>query len=111
MEILQRSKEFTAREQHKLTKSKTAQSVREVVGVNLNVQMWALYVDTNVKGEDVEVLAMMDADGQVYTTISEVFKRSFMGIVEDFKDEDFPEIVILEGTTKAGRSYVDCDIA
>lgn len=111
MDILQRSKDFTAREQHKLTKSKTAQSVREVVGVNLNVTMWALYVDTNVKGEDVEVLALMDADGQVYTTISEVFKRSFFGIVEDFKDEEFPEIVILEGTTKAGRSYVDCDIA
>ena len=85
--------------------------LRKIVGLNINVTMWALYEDLNVKGESVEVLAMMDADGQVYTTISEVFKRSFFGIVEDFKDEDFPEITILEGTTKAGRSYVDCDIA
>lgn len=110
MEILQKSKDLTGREQHKLTKGKTSQSIKEAVGLTINVDMWCIYTDENQRKEQVEVLSIMDKEGQVYTTISDVFKRSFLDIVDEFKNEDLPAIVVLEGSTRSGRTYVDCDI-
>ena len=110
MEIINKSRELTGREQHKLTKGKSAQSIKEAVGLTINVDLWCVYRDENQRKEEVEVLAVMDKEGQVYTTISDVFKRSFLDIVDEFKTEVLPPIVVLEGTTRSGRTYVDCDI-
>ena len=110
MEIINKSRELTGREQYKLTKGKSAQSIKEAVGLTINVDLWCVYKDENQRKEEVEVLAIMDKEGQVYTTISDVFKRSFLDIVDEFKTEELPPIVVLEGTTRSGRTYVDCDI-
>ena len=110
MEILRKSKEeLTAREQYKLTKNKKSISVKDAVGMQIKVNLWCQYQDQNQKGEIVTVLAIMADDGEVYTTVSEVFTRSFFDIVDTFKD-DLPEVVIIDGTTKSGRTYYDCTI-
>lgn len=110
MEILRKSKqELTAREQYKLTKNKKAISVKDAVGMQIKVNIWCQYQDQNQKGETVTVLAIMADDGEVYTTVSEVFTRSFFDIVDTF-GEDLPEVVIIDGTTKSGRTYYDCTI-
>lgn len=109
MKIINQSRELTTMEQYKLTKSKKSISVKDAVGLSLQVDAWAEYEDQNTKGEAVQVLSIMTTDGSVYTTVSEVFRRSFMDIVETFGD-DMPPVEIIDGTTKAGRTYYDCTV-
>ena len=73
MNIINQSRELTKMEQYKLTKSKKAVSVKDAVGLSINVDAWCIYEDHNQKDEIVQVLAVMDVDGSVYTTVSDVF--------------------------------------
>lgn len=109
MNIINQSRELTKMEQYKLTKSKKAISVKDAVGLSINVDAWCIYEDHNQKDETVQVLAVMDTEGSVYTTVSEVFTRSFLDIVETFGD-DMPPVEIIDGTTKSGRTYYDCTV-
>lgn len=110
MNIIKTSRELNKKELYKLTKAPNSCSMTDAVGMTLKVDCWILYQDTNNKGETVEILAIMDGEGKVYTTISETFKRSFLeDICEIFDDPaEFPEIEIIEGTTKNGRTYINC---
>lgn len=99
---------FDKREAYKLTKGET-KSIQEATGLVLDVETWLEYEDQNQKGDTVRVLAIMDKEGQVYSTISETFKQRFYEIVDIFGDE-LPGILVTTGTSKAGRSYMSCTI-
>ena len=110
MKILNASRELSKREEYKLTAGKGVQKIQDSTGLVIDVDIWAEYEDVNAKGETVKVLSIMDKDGSIYTTVSETFKRSFYQIVEKWAGEDLPGILVLEGSTKNGRTYYDCTI-
>ena len=109
MEIIKKSKDFNTREMYKLTKGETV-SLQKAVGVTIEVDAYLEYSDTNTKGEDVEILAILDKEGQVYTTISQTFKQSFYEIVEIFGMDGLPPVIVTEGQSNAGRRYIGCTI-
>lgn len=103
--------EISKKDLYKMTKGDTV-SVRDGVGVIFKTAAYILYQDTNQRGDDVEVLAIMTSDRNVYSTVSETFKTRFFDIVETFGDElPDTDILITEGTSKAGRQYASCTIA
>lgn len=103
--------DFDKKEIYKLTKGETIR-VQDSAGVVLNVADYLEYEDVNSRGETVRMLALMDTDGHVYTTISETFKQRFYEIVDIFGDElKTTDIIITTGTSKAGRSYMSCTLA
>lgn len=110
--INQFPEEISKKDLYKMTKGDTV-SVRDGVGVTFKTAAYILYQDTNTRGDEVEVLAIMTDDRTVYSTVSETFKQRFFDIVETFGKEDLPDtdIVITEGTSKAGRVYASCTIA
>jgi hypothetical protein len=109
MNIINKSRDLTKREIYKLTKGPST-SVQDAVGMEIKVDCWLLYSDVNAKGEEVEILAILADDGSVYSTISGTFKRTFEEILEIFEDEELPEILIQEGTSKNNRSFAFCTI-
>lgn len=77
-------------------------------GQTLEVDAFVLYQDTNAKGDNMEVLAIMSSN-QVYSTISQTFINNFMDIDETFRDDGY-SIIVDGGTSKAGRHYLDCKL-
>ena len=109
MEIIRKSKEFTKHESYKLMKGETI-SLQKSVGIVIDVDAFVLFSDTNQKGDEVEILAILAQDGNVYTTISETFKQRFFEIVDHFGMDDLPAVVVTEGQSNAGRRYIACTI-
>lgn len=110
MEIIKSSKEFNKRELYKLTKGDT-ESIQNAAGLVINLDCFIEYADVNQKGEEVEILAIMDKSGTVYSTISQTFKQRFYEIIDIFgTGEELPGIMVTEGRSKAGRSYMSCTI-
>lgn len=109
MNIINQSRELTKMELYKLTEGKKTVSVKDAVGLTFRVNAWCEYEDENERGDKSHVLSILATDGSVYTTVSDVFRRSFMRILKIFGD-DLPEIEIeiLDGETKNGRTYYDC---
>ena len=107
MNIINQSRELTKMEIYKLTEGKKTISVKDAVGLTFRVDAWCVYEDQNEKGDKSHVLSILATDGCVYTTVSEVFRKSFMRILQVFGD-DLPEIEILDGESKNNRTYYDC---
>lgn len=93
---------------YSLTRGKSM-SVKDVdERVAITPEAYAVYEDTDKDGKTNVVLAIRDKEsGEVFTTISQTFKRDFFDIV-DFMGEDEYSIRVVHGTTKAGRDFVTC---
>lgn len=70
---------------------------------------YCLYNEVNRKGEENEILSILDESGTVIATISETFKRDFFSIADLMGGDEF-SIKIIHGTTKAGRDFVTCEM-
>lgn len=111
MEIISTSRELTKQELYKMTKSPSILTVNHIEdGAILEVSAFINYTDTNSEGEENEILAVMGTDGTVWACQSATFKRAFNDLVSIFGNDGF-SIKKLSGTTKAGRPYVNCDLA
>lgn len=105
--IRQYPEDIDGRTAYKLANN-SSYSMKDIDGSIIKPEAWILYEDVNSRGEDVEVLSILAA-GEVYSTISETFKREFLKMV-DYFGGDVGEINVFTGSTKAGRSYVTCSI-
>lgn len=95
---------------YKMTHSNTSVPIKELAdGHVINPINFVEFVDVNSKGEENYVLAIMDADGTIYNTISNTFKNEFYDMVNSFELEF--ECVKLSGKTKAGRDFITCQLA
>ena len=105
--VIETSRQFDAREEYRITHSK-ATSCKDVVGEIYKVKDWMLYQQDDQRGQLREVLCMLTEEGNV-STVSETFKKAFFDIQEHF---GLPfEIIITSGVSKAGRTYVSCELA
>lgn len=109
MEIIEKSRDFTKQELYKLTRGQSI-NAKDAIGTDVHVDGYCKYSEVNSKGEQVEILAVLDVDGTVYATMSQTFKREFEFIVDIMGDDPFT-ITIIGGVTKAGRDFVSCTLA
>ena len=118
MDILQTSRDFTAKEIYNMTEDKAVISVKNVpTNSILHVNGYVVFEDINKDGETSDILSIIGANDngevEVWACQSESFKRSFLDIVEiieqsGMKIDDGVDIQKLDGESKSGRAYVDC---
>lgn len=97
---------------YRMTKGDTKRVQDIERGVSMPVDKWALYTETKTKkdgtAEEQKVLSFVSG-GTKYGTISGTFIDSFMEIV-DLMDGDPFAIIITGGTSKGGRTFVNCEL-
>ena len=114
MEILKKTANLTASDIYALTKGNDVKKMRDALGENLEISKFVLYRDTDVKGNDMLVLAVETAQGVRYATNSKTFCRNFADIVEihEASGENIPSVFrVGSANSKNGREYITCDIA
>lgn len=115
MKITEKSTEFTKVELYRMTKSSSIVSVKALEdGTTITPRGWLTFDDENAKGETSHMLSIIgdDAFGQeaVWSCQSQTFKDNFMDLWNMFDGEPFT-LKKISGVTKAGRDYVNCDLA
>lgn len=95
---------------YKLTKGQGAVKMSAAAGCTISPKCWCMYTDTDNKGNPMDVITIMDGEGTVFATNSPTFARDFNDIVEVFGDE-LPELLILTGESKSGRTFVTVTVA
>lgn len=108
--VVEASKVLSKLETYKMIVSDANISLgKDCEGLVLTPEVWVLYETTDKTGKAIEVLSIMDGK-DVYSTISETFKRHFFDILATFGEEVVP-IVVIYGTSKNGRQFVTCNVA
>ena len=97
------------REEYKLMYSNSAQNMSDAEGSVLKPTAWVLHEDVTPTGEIKKAVTLITEDGEIFGTISEPFINAFERIA-DFFDGEIGEIMVVSGTSKAGRTYITCDI-
>lgn len=112
MTIIEKSRDFSKIEEYLLTHGNNNISVKDLEdGVIINCTGFMKFID--MKGEEeVELLSFIDNSNTVYVTQSKTFYRSLKSMYDVFGD-DYQAIPVrkISGTSKAGRGYVDCELA
>ena len=114
MKITFESREFTPTEKYLMTKSPSIISVKNVEdGTILEVKGYLQYEDEEQNGKTsymTSLIGISNGEQVVWSTHSKTFVDNFIDISEIFDNSDFT-IKKISGTTKAGRPYVNCDLA
>ena len=79
-------------------------------GSTVEPEMWIHYTKANNEGEDVEVLTIKTGE-EIFSTISPTFIRKFMEIVDFMGADQVGQINVYSAKSKAGRSYISCDLS
>lgn len=97
---------------YRMTKGETMKVSELEKGTSFPVDKWAIYTEDKIdsKGEakTVTVLSIVSG-GMKFATNSATFIRSFEEIIDIMGSDPF-SIIIRGGTTKAGRTYQDCEM-
>lgn len=112
-EIINGTQGLTKKEVYVMTMAQTAK-MTDAAGQIVDVDKWVMFKDADLKtGEERDVLSIMTADGEVFSTISKVFIEHFLDIVDLFSDEPdgLPAVQIVQGKSKNGRQYLDVTVA
>ena len=112
MEVLRKFPEdMDARTAYKLMKSPEVKNMSEAVGSVLQVASWIQYNSPDkATGEVKEVIAIETVDGELFATISNIFREQFLDMVEWF-GADLGSIKVIGRSSKAGRKYITCGVA
>ena len=102
--------ELTKREAYRLTKAQSVKKMSEAAGSILNPTAWVLYEDLDNKSGELKKVLVLEDNGEIFGTISGTFIREFCDAAETFENEVGP-IKVIEGTTKAGRQFITCELA
>lgn len=94
-----------------LTKSNAIMSMKECVDDSFEVKEWVLYEEEDKKDpmKQQKVLSIMGDDGVIRATNSPTFQEMFLDMVDIMGEDDFA-IKIITGESKAGRTFVTCDL-
>lgn len=120
MKIINKSREFTAKEIYSMTQDSAVMSVKNVEdGAILNVNGFIEFDDADKDGNATHILSLIGADNEtgevvVWACQSATFKRSFGDIMDIACDSEIDiskdpiAIQKISGKTNAGRDYVNC---
>ena len=93
---------------YRLTRAQTKKMI-EAAGSVLNPTAWVLYEDINGKSGEIQNVLTLEADGEVFGTVSKVFIREFTDAAEYFGGTP-GAIKVITGETKNGRDFVSCEV-
>lgn len=108
MTILETSNELSGAEKYFLSKSPEIRRMKEISNEEVQPDIWMIYSDTKSDGTEQEIFSMRTTDGEVYATNSKTFISDFRDILECFNKEDIHTIKVVEGTSRAGRKFLEC---
>lgn len=108
MEFIATNKELTKEEKYFLTKAQDVQKMVKAVGSTFDLVAWAIYLDKNSDGEEVELFSMRTSEGETFATNSPTFIRAFREILDIFEPEEITRIKVMDGVSKNNRSFVTC---
>lgn len=102
--------ELTKRDAYRLTRASSVKKMSEAAGSVLNPTVWVLYEDLDNRSGELKTVLVIDANGEMFGTISGTFIREFCDACEAF-DNNPGAIKVIEGTTKSGRKFITCELA
>lgn len=105
------SETLTHMQMHLLVKSTAALSINTLDNDTIIIPTaWVYYTDTNVTGNQVQVLSILDEDGTIYRTTSPSFYREFSDIFAAAKEDKLEKYAIKKtsGVSRSGRTYLMC---
>lgn len=113
MNIIKKSREdLTAIDLYKMTKNADIMRMSDLPGgTPIHVEDWVLYEDQKQSTGELQIILAIRTGGEVYATNSVTFTREFADIVAMFEGEDLPDIVKVDGKSKAGRAFITCALA
>lgn len=97
------------RTMYKLTQNANVQKLSTIAGSVITPEKWVLYEDANIKTGEIGKVLVIEADKEIFATVSRTFIDSFEKAVDNL-GEDLGEILVAPGTSKAGRDYINCEI-
>lgn len=104
------SKDFTEVEEYLMTLDRGIESLKDVEdNTPISVAGYLTFTDEKENGDTVDILSIITPDNKVYCCQSSTFKRSFDNIINIMHGKPF-SIIKISGTTKNGRSYIDCEL-
>lgn len=110
MNIIKATPNLDKKTIYQLTRGADTQPMKSAAGVTMSVEAFAIYEDDRADGKGTTtVTAIKAADGSIYATNSETFRREFDYITELMEDEEI-SIKVVCGTTKNDREYVTCTL-
>lgn len=114
MEIIKKTEGLTSADLYNLTKGNDVRKMQDAKGEVLDIAKFVLYTDEDVKGNEMNVLAVETVDGAKYATNSKTFVRNFTDILAIFTagGENPPtRFKVGSGISKGNREYLTCDLA
>lgn len=110
MEILAKSRDLTAKDVYDLTMSPATQKMADAETQIIEVEAWAIYKDTNSKGEEQEILSIKTPESEIFATNSATFKDDFKKMNELFESmgEEVHAIKVISGMSKNDRKFITC---
>lgn len=111
MEIKEKSREFNKVEMYLMTFGNGIISMKDVPdGTAIPVDGFLLFDDVKENtGEINEIMSIITPDKQVYSCQSKTFKRTLKDI-HTIMDGEAYSIIKKSGTTKAGRTFITCEL-
>lgn len=113
MKIIYKSEGLGMKDIIALTKNHDIKKMSDAQGETLEFDKVVMYEDVNSKGEDMTVMAVQTKEGVKYATNSGVFIRNYqeiMAIAEESGEEIPTVFKVGNGTSKAGRPFITCDV-
>lgn len=111
MQIIKASKDLTNVDVYKMTKGTGTTKVSDCAGLVFAVDAYVVFEDVNRQTEQVmSIASIRTAEGTILVSNSPTFVEAFTDIVDIF-GEKIPELKIVEGKSKAGRTFYNCDVA
>lgn len=114
VEITETSREFTKRERVRIKTSAANKIVDLEEGTSIAIRDYAKVHITNDKSVEGEYdsYIFIDEDGELYSTSSNAFFRSYKSIKEEMEDEPFDIIIKrIPGKKGTNNETILCDIA
>ena len=110
MELIEMSKNVNKKKAYQLTHAMQTRKVQDAIDSVLPVSAWVRYNDIDTTTGEAKEVVVIESEGEIFGTISKTFIREFVDILQAFGEDDDLAIKVVQGTSKAGRKFVSCEI-
>lgn len=111
MKVIEQGGDYTKKEIYELTKSPKIENLKDHAGDVIKVEKYLIYEDVNGRDKTATItLISIHGDGRTLVSNSATVIESFHEILDIMDGEPF-SVEILEGTSKAGRTFYSVALA
>ena len=110
MNVISKSNGLTKKQIFNVTNGQS-EKLSTFDGVMITIKDYLLYEDLNQQGQQQKLLALVTEDGDIMTTNSSTVIRTFERMLEQEFELPIADVMVISGTTKAGRTFYDLKFA